>query len=942
MTKKILFIIFIALLWSCETSKFYFSRSERNWHNNVDQQSAKPLYTLYSIGDAGGNPANSELVFSALKKKLTQEEKEKAGIVFLGDNIYPEGLHKKGHKLRAQDEERINAQLDVVKDFEGEVVFIPGNHDWDRHGKKGHKYIQREEDYIQKYLDRGNVFLPSNGCPGPEVVKLAPGLIMIVIDTQWWLHPYKRPSGEKDGCDVRNTDELLVLFKDLLKKYRNQNIVVAAHHPLYSNGNHGGKFTPKDHLFPLTAKKKNNYIPFPIIGSIYPFYRKYIGHPQDIPHPVYTDMKNKLVKAMNEYDNVIYIAGHEHSLQYTKKNNIHHIVSGAGNKLTHLQFNNNLNFGAKERGFNKLSYYENGEMWMEFYTYDITENTEKLAFKKLLFKKEVIKNESRKKIKKVSYKDKFITVSPDSTYESGSLKRLFMGDLNRDLWTTPIEVPYLDIHYEKGGLTPIKKGGGMQTLSLRMLGNDGNQYALRGIKKNATFLTERNLRGTLIQDMIYDGIAASHPYASIVIPKLSDAAGIYHSNPKLVYVPKDSILGDYLEEFGGMFCLFEQRPDGNMSKHPEFGHSKKVMNYKDAIHKMHKHQNHMVDVDYVVRARLFDILIGDWDRHDDQWRWASFKQENKTTLYRPIPRDRDQAFFEFDGILMSIANRKWMVRKFQPFAPEIRDMAGQNFNARYFDRAFLVGASKQDWIKIAAELQENLTDEIIRDAIDDFPKEGFNVSGEEIIETLKQRRNRLVAFAKEYYHILAKEVSIDATLKDDYFEIIRHKDASVEVNIYPMKDGEKVEKKCFYHRIFNYKETKEIRLYGLEGKDKYVITGETKKSILVRIIGGFDKDNIKDESLVKGPRKYTRIYDTYGKNKFKTGKESKVKLYPEKKAYDYDRKDFIYDKLSPSASIGFNPNDGFYIGPGFSFVKHGFKKLPYKYYHQLVANSTLR
>ena len=37
------------------------------------------------------------------------------------------------------------------------------------------------------------------------------------------------------------------------------------------------------------------------------------------------------------------------------------------------------------------------------------------------------------------------------------------------------------------------------------------------------------------------------------------------------------------------------------------------------------------------------MLIGDWDRHQDQWRWIEFK-ENGKKVYRPMPRDRDQAF----------------------------------------------------------------------------------------------------------------------------------------------------------------------------------------------------------------------------------------------------------------------------------------------------------
>lgn len=936
MRKISLFIFLLSVVSACTTSKVYYHKTARDW-NTTQPAGGQPLYTLYMIGDAGGDTANSVPVLAGLDDRLKLEDPKKSGVLFLGDNIYPEGLHKKSSQYRAQDEARINAQLDIVKDYDGDILFIPGNHDWDRQGEGGLKHIKRQEKYVQDYLDKGNVFQPSHGCPGPEVLKLAPGLVLIAIDTQWWLHEFERASGEKDGCDVRTPDELMVLFTDLLKKYRNQNVIVTGHHPLYSNGNHGGRFTLKDHIFPLTAKNHNAYVPMPVIGSIYPLYRKFIGHPQDISHAVYTDMKNKLVKAMNEYENVVYVAGHEHNIQYTKRNNIHHIVSGSGSKVTHLKYNREIEFGARELGYSRIQFYDNGEMWLEYMLNDSETKQEEIAFRKLLFIREVVKNEPILNVEKRSYAGQTAIVVPDSNMEASALKRVFMGDLNRDLWTTPIEVPYLDIHHVKGGLTPVKKGGGMQTLSLRMKGGDGHEYTLRGIKKNADFLTEKSLRGTVAQDIIYDGLAGSHPYASVVIPDLAEASGVYYSTPTLVYVPKDPILGDYLEEFGGMFCLFEQRPDGNMSEEDSFGNSKKVMSYTDAIHKMRSDNDHRVDTRYTLNARLFDMVIGDWDRHDDQWRWASFK-DGKNTFYRPIPRDRDQAFFEFDGVVMSIANRKWLLRKFQPFNDDIRDIYGQNFNARYFDRAFLIEASLEDWIDQAKILQSRLTDEVIEAAVKNLPQAGFDVTGEEIIATMKARRDKLQEFAERYYYVLAKEVSIPGTLKDDYFEVIRHDDGSVEVNVYPRKKGKKQEKKQFYHRVFKHDETKEIRIYGIDGNDEYRIKGKTKKSILVRIVAGVHSDNIQDKSRVRGLRKMTQIYDTFGSNETKLGPEAHVQKVDEVDALDFDRKDYKANKLAPLISLGYNINDGFYIGPGFRYTVQGFKKEPYKYMHQLTAN----
>jgi len=924
MKSLLIVLAFSFVLLSCSTSRVYYNKEQKNWTESTIDEENKLIYRLYLLGDVGDDTTLSAPVLGSLKSKLDSANKDEAGVVFLGDNLYPVGLHKKNSKWREQDELRLNVQLDAVKDFDGEIIFVPGNHDWQSAGVKGNEYVQRQEKYIQKYLDKGNVFRPSHGCPGPEVVELAPGLILIIIDTQWWLHNHERSSGEKDGCEVRNTEELMFQFNHLLKKYRDQNVIVTGHHPLYSNGEH-------------TSKKKKTYIPLPVVGSIYPYYRNYIGLRQDITHPVYRDMKRQLTKAMNEFDNVVYAAGHEHNLQYTRQDAIHHIISGSGSKVTNMKYDRNIHFGAKKRGYSNVSFYENGEVWLEFYVFDDETGIESLGYRTHLFTKKPTTSENTVAYEKRSYAGLFATVIPDSIKHAGAMKQVVFGSLNRDLWTTPITVPYLDIHYVKGGLTPIKKGGGKQTLSLRMKGGDGKQYTLRGIKKSPTYFVEKQLRGTISQDIAYDGIAASHPYASVVIPTLSQAAGVYYSIPTLVYLPKDSSLGDYLEEFGGMFCLFEERPNGNVKHDDNFGNSKAVMGYPEAIENIHSKYDHVVDKDYSVRARLFDMLIGDFDRHDDQWRWARFK-DGKKHVYRPIPRDRDQAFFKSNGLVMNMAKWRWLLWYVQPFEEEIKDIEGANRQGRHFDRSFLNEASLKDWQKQARYIQTHVTDEVIEAAIHSFPQEAYDINGEEIIAKLKARRDKLVETAERYYEVLSRAVDVVGTFDNDYFEIDRLEDGAVEVSIYPRKKGKRDKKKRYYHRVFYAENTKEIVLYGLEGNDEYRLKGEVNKSILVRIVAGSDKDEITDDSKVRGMKKMTRIYETEGRNNIKLGTEAKINIKKVENAYDYDRKQFEYDILTPGLSMGSNANDGFFIGPAFSYKKNGFKKEPYSQFHKITTN----
>ncbi len=269
-------------------------------------------------------------------------------------------------------------------------------------------------------------------------------------------------------------------------------------------------------------------------------------------------------------------------------------------------------------------------------------------------------------------------------------------------------------------------------------------------------------------------------------------------------------------------------------------------------------------------------------------------------------------------------------------------MPGLSFNARYFDRYFLNQADWKTWETQAKIIQELLINQIIQDALSDLPPEAYNYNGKDLERILIARRKKIIEFAKRYYKVLAKEVDIHGTLEKDYFEVIRLKNGDVEVNIYLRKDGDKVKSKLYYHRVFKNGETKEIRLYGLDDKDEYKISGISKTSILVRIIASENKDKIEDVSAVKGPKKYTRIYDEEGKSDIELGSEAKLTVLDAEDAILFNRKEFKYDALTPIPSVGVNPDDGFFFGPGFKYVKQGFKKAPYKYMHDFNANYALR
>ena len=366
-----------------KAQKPYYSKSEINWET-VKQPAAALLYTVYLIGDAGEADFSKPAALTVLEGHL-----EKAGpnsmVVFLGDNIYNDGLPESSSDERSGAEQKINAQLDILNAFQGKIVFVPGNHDWDHWRPAGLEAIKREESYIEHYLDRGNTFLPDKGCPGPAVTNLTDNLVFIAIDTQWWLHKWDKVNVANEACTAIDDDSFIKELDKVLEANKSKQVIVGAHHPIITNGNHGGRFTIEDHLFPLTAKYHNLYIPMPILGSIYPMSRKFSRHIQDLTHPRYRLLIKQLSDVFSKYDNLIFAAGHDHNLQYFAKEQQHYIVSGSGCKTSDVAKGHQASFTYARQGFVKLEYYSNREVLLEVWvTNDSIDNIGHVAYRKLL------------------------------------------------------------------------------------------------------------------------------------------------------------------------------------------------------------------------------------------------------------------------------------------------------------------------------------------------------------------------------------------------------------------------------------------------------------------------------------------------------------------------------------------------------------------------------
>ncbi|CAL2108450.1 Calcineurin-like phosphoesterase [Tenacibaculum sp. 190524A02b] len=913
--KTIKLTVFILLLsfWGCASYQAKYADVKAPKTIQVQKEL---VHSFYLIGDAGNADLGENLLTLDYFQKDLKTATKNSTALFLGDNIYPVGMPKKESTERALAEHRLQIQIDAVKNYKGNPIFIPGNHDW-YNGVKG---LKRQEKMVEKALGK-NSFLPENGC-GLKKVDISDDLTLIIIDSKWFITDWNNYPTINEDCDIKTRERFLDELWSLFKKNRYKNVVVAMHHPLYSNGPHGGSYSFKDHMSPI-----------PVLGTFKNMLRTHVGIQTDNFNKSYSEFVQDIEILADDFkNNIVFVSGHEHNLQYIENDGFKQVVSGSGSKQSPALAGYGAPFTYGNHGYAKLNYYKDGSAVIEYFA------ANKKDGNTLLFSKEIV---APKKIPasfdftEYNIHKKYVEASiyPKEDTKVSGFHEFMWGDLHRAKYGEQIKVPVLELENVFGGLKPIRRGGGNQTNSLRLENSEGKQYVLRSMYKDGSRIMGGILKGTFLIDVVQDIFTMSHPYAAFIIPDMAASVNIYHTNPKLYYMPKQPALGSYNDIFGGGLYLLEERPAGDREDVASFGKSKKIINTMDVLEKLRKNGKHSVDQQWTMRSRLFDMVIGDWDRHEDQWRWASFKTEKGKTYYRPIPRDRDQPFSKFDGVMIPVFKQLApLVRNMQTFDHDIKNMKWYNNYPRFFDAEFLNQLTLKDWLKQAAYIQKHLTDEVIEAAIKKLPAKIYALDGEETIAKLKSRRDKLQDIARRYYKKQAKTVQVVGTDKDDVFTVERVNNEETKITVYQKKHK-------IFERVFKTNETKEVQLYGLNGKDTFTISGKVDNSILLRLIGGQDHDVYTDASAVSGWSKKTKIYDYASKKNTINGSKETADLRSDNYHRNtYNHRDIENNTTLVLPSIGSNPDDGFFFGASVVHTRQGFKKQPFASEHTFTAN----
>ena len=526
--------------------------------------------------------------------------------------------------------------------------------------------------------------------------------------------------------------------------------------------------------------------------------------------------------------------------------------------------------------------------------------------------------------------------SPDQTlqatgpqYRAGGLHSLLLGREYRALWTTPVTIPVLDLRTFAGGLTPISKGGGQQTRSLLLRAPDGREFFFRSIDKDPSATLPPELRPTVAGGVVRDQTSSAFPTAPLVVGPLLKAAGILHAESHLYALPRDASLGEFHTEFGGLVGFLQERIGGSRGPGARWGGANEIIDSEALFNRITASPSDRVDTRAFATARLFDLLIGDWDRHAGQWRWVRLGGA-VPRRWVPIPEDRDQAFVKYDGVLLGVARQT--APQLTNFGPSYPYLPGATWNGRELDRRILVELDWPEWESAAVGLQAALTDEVIDNAVRALPSEHYALSGDRLVQALRARRDQLLEAARGYYELLAKQVDVYATDGADSAAIERQPDGAVELTI--QGPGAHASDPYFKRR-FSPRTTNEIRVFLGRGEDRAIVRGASAGP-LVRILGGEGEDQLIDST--RGGKEH--FYDEPGAPLRTAGFAEKVDRHP----YIAPRKDSTAlpprdwgKRWTASTWATLGPDMGLVIGGGRTLTLYGFRKNPYASQHRFRA-----
>ena len=863
-------------------------------------QQKEVIRSVYITSNTGlrSNAENEQIL-----SQIVEDSKkgDSASLVVVGNIVPKDGFPNKDNGRDQVENDLKQNLLAQINGFKGNVVFAPGYNEWQADAPDN-------IDDLESFLQDNSIaeFIPDDGCP-IESVSISDDIQLIMVDSQWYVEDWDEHPYINNDCEIQTRLQFKEEFNDELEDSQKKTVLVAVYHPVMSQNKLG-------------------------------FFQKIIGYgTQTRRYPLLKELMGTMETLARQYNDVIFISGRDKNLQYVQDDGVDQVITGVTSEPEMAKpEKDNGDFAAYDLGYAKININENGSSNLEFYK--VSPNGAEQIFDTQISRERPTLEEVDWPENRIG-KTKMTSVYTEEETDKDGLYKAFWGEHYRPLYSRKFEFPVLYLDTLPGNLQVLGAGGGHQSRSLGFVDEDDHEYTLRALKKSAlqflqttvvtTHYVEDYLENTVAERYVQDFYTTAFPYGTFPASHFMDELDIYHPDSHLYYVPKQEALGIYNREYGDELYMFEMHVGGENKDLETFGKPDDILNTTDLYEEVRESKDNYVDEDMFIRARLLDMLLGDWDRHAGQYEWSEFEDENGNKKYLPIAKDRDQVFSKTDGFALSLLRIGFPAfRAMEKYSPMVKRPKWFNIAGYPLDKAFIRNSEWEDWEAQVEYIQNNITDEVIQEAFAVLPE---GVSNDpyvaEIKETMKARRGNLEKIAREYYKHLTEFDIFTGTEDDDEFLITRKPKGITTVQL-KNEDGEVKAEKTYDSDM-----TREVWIYGLDGDDEFKIVGKGSGLVPLKIIGGEENDIYDFQNTRRA-----KLFDYESKpNTIKTPGANKMLVDSyDINNYNPNKKKIRQFTLFPSAD--FNSDQGFSLGASGTYITKGLVRNPFTAKHKLTSN----
>lgn len=521
------------------------------------------------------------------------------------------------------------------------------------------------------------------------------------------------------------------------------------------------------------------------------------------------------------------------------------------------------------------------------------------------------------------------SIYPEFMSQRSTFYNRLWGKHYRNIYCTPIRVPSITFDKFLGGVNTVTQADDFNGLVIE--DKQKRLFLVKPLGGSTSFLesdffqemyNRNDFSGTYLNSFIGDAYTIINPYSFLASEYMARSSGLPTTPSQIYYIP-DGIRQDTVT--GGVAL---QNKMVHISRIPDIHIRENILLTDEMLKTIKSSHQYNVDKELYIRSRLFDMLIGDWNKVPENWNWQGNQKDDKY-VYTPIVIDRTHAFTKVDGMFLQTMLNVLGLNFIVNYDATNKKLKKSNSLGFALDMALVGGCDESLWVSQAQYLQGQLTDKVIDKAFSLLPPEIAEQETGEIRSKLEKRRELLPDIARRYVRLLQRTPVIAGTQQSDSIIVERFDTDSLRIRMY-----DQASKELYFDNAYNKKNTSLIWIYGMDGDDTYEVTGNAEKPLPVYLISGKGDNTYSIQSEEK-----LRVYGYKDeKEKLSAFKDVHVHLSDSDNIHKYDYTKIKYHTTAFTPAGVYDSDYGTSMAVYFTYTMYAFKRSPFTYQHRVGYN----